>query len=185
MKRVFKIFLEILIGIYIAGCNSNKTNSANSDHQSTQSQDGTGSAAIQDEESKPTVLKIAMNSEQHKTLVKAVQAAGLVDVLAAVGPYTVFAPTDEAFAKLPQDALNDLLKPENQSKLQDILQFHVTTSVYSKDAFTDGMKLPMANGKSVTIALKDGQVFINNAKIIAGPVEGSNGNVYVIDEVLK
>lgn len=189
MKKIAILVTATFIGMWGVNCSSNtETNASHPPHTSSNEtsdhKDGSGSAAIQDNDSKPTVLKIAMSSDQHKILVEAVKAAELVDVLATVGPYTVFAPTDEAFKKLPAGTLENLLKPENKTKLQDILQYHVTTSAFTKEQLKDGMKLGMANGKSVTISNKEGVIKINNATII-GFIEGSNGNVFVIDEVIN
>ncbi|GIV26602.1 MAG: hypothetical protein KatS3mg027_0416 [Bacteroidia bacterium] len=190
MKKIAIIVTSSFLGLWGLSCsnnteaNSSQTSSNISTNELSEHKDGSGSAAIQDDESKPTVLKIAMSSDQHKILVEAVKAAELVDVLAAVGPYTVFAPTDEAFKKLPAGTVENLLKPENKSKLQDVLQYHVTTSAYTKDQLKDGMKLGMANGKSVTVTNKDGVIKINNATVI-GFIEGANGNVFVIDEIIN
>lgn len=189
MKKINVKVTGLALSIILLGCNNNTTDVESNPVRSNtevidEHKDGMGSAAIQDETSKPTVLKIAISSPQHKTLVECVKAAELVDVLAAIGPYTVFAPTDEAFVKLPKETIEDLLKPENKSKLQDILQYHVTTNIYSQEQLKDGMIIPMANGKRVTISHKNGEIRVNNAKII-GYVEGSNGNVFVIDEILN
>ncbi len=190
MKKIAILVTATFIGMWGVNCSSNtetstsQTTTNSNSNETLEHKDGSGSAAIQDEDSKPTVLKIAMSSAQHKTLVEAVKAAELVDVLATVGPYIVFAPIDEAFKKLPTGTLENLLNPENKPKLQDILQYHVTTSAFTKEQLKDGMKLGMANGKSVTISNKEGVIKINNASVI-GFIEGSNGNVFVIDEVIN
>ena len=117
------------------------------------------------------------------TLVAAVKAAGLVDTLKGAGPFTVFAPTDEAFAKLPAGALESLLKPENKSKLQSVLTYHV---VPGKVMAKDVMKLDKAKtveGGSVTIKSKNG-VVVNNAKVTKTDIAASNGVIHVIDTVL-
>lgn len=111
------------------------------------------------------------------------EKAELVDVLAAVGPYTVFAPTDEAFKSLPAGTIDELLKPENKTKLQNILQYHVAPGIFTNDKLKNGLTIGVANGGKVTITEKDGKKFVNDAEIIA-VVEGSNGNVFVINKVL-
>ena len=119
-----------------------------------------------------------------KTLVAAVKAAGLVDTLKGAGPFTVFDPTDEAFAKLPAGTLETLLKPENKAKLQSILTYHV---VSGKVMAQDVVKLDSAKtveGESVSIKTMDGGVMVNNAHVIKADIETSNGVIHVIDTVL-
>jgi uncharacterized surface protein with fasciclin (FAS1) repeats len=144
---------------------------------------GGGAASVQDEVSAPNVVKVASGSKDHTTLVAAVKAADLADVLAQSGPYTVFAPTNAAFDLLPKGTVEGLLKPEKKADLQNILQYHVTTSMYSESMFKDGIKLGMANGGSVVISKKDGKLMVNDANIV-GSVPASNGIIYVIDKVL-
>ncbi len=144
---------------------------------------GGGQAAVQDDESQPNVVKIALGSKDHTTLVAGLQAADLVNSLANAGPFTVFAPTNEAFGKLPLGALDDLLKPENKSKLTTILHHHVTTSALDMTDLEDGQSLSMVDGVSETISRKDGASWIGGAKVIAS-VRASNGWVHIIDRVL-
>ena len=118
------------------------------------------------------------------TLVAAVKAAGLVDTLKGPGPFTVFAPTDEAFAKLPAGTLESLLKPENKPKLQSILTYHV---VSGKVMAADVVKLSSAKtveGGSVTIKTSSSGVMVNNATVIKTDIATSNGVIHVIDTVL-
>jgi len=119
-----------------------------------------------------------------KTLVTAVKAAGLVDTLKGAGPFTVFAPTDEAFAKLPAGTLETLLKPENKAKLQSILTYHV---VSGRVMAQDVVKLDSAKtveGQSISIKTMEGGVMVNNAHVIKADIETSNGVIHVIDTVL-
>lgn len=129
------------------------------------------------------IVSIAVGSKDHTTLVAALEAADYVTAVANPGPFTVFAPTDAAFAKLPPGTVDNLVKPDNADKLRDILKYHVTTSVYTADKLTDGMDLGMANGGHATIRVTDGKASINGANIIAS-VRASNGVVHVIDGVL-
>jgi uncharacterized surface protein with fasciclin (FAS1) repeats len=118
------------------------------------------------------------------TLVAAVKAAGLVDTLKGPGPFTVFAPTDEAFAKLPPGTLEMLLKPENKEKLQSILKYHV---VAGKVTAHDVMALHSAKtveGQNVTIETMNGGVMVNNAHVIKTDIAASNGVIHVIDTVI-
>lgn len=129
------------------------------------------------------IVNIASNSKDHTTLVAAIKAADYVTSVAASGPLTVFAPTDAAFAKLPEGTVESLVKPENVDQLRQILQYHVTTSALETQYFKDGQKLSMANGKKATLAIDGDKVSINGANVVAS-VRGSNGMVHVIDAVL-
>ena len=118
------------------------------------------------------------------TLVAAVKAAGLVDTLKGPGPFTVFAPTDEAFAKLPPGTLESLLKPENKTKLQSILTYHV---VAGRVMFPDVVKLTSAKtveGSSIAIKAENGGVMVNNAHVTKADIVASNGVIHVIDTVI-
>ncbi len=129
------------------------------------------------------IVSIALASKDHTTLAAALKAADYVTAIANPGPYTVFAPTDAAFAKLPAGTVESLVKPENQEKLREILKYHVTTSVWQTTNLTDGQVLGMANGGKATIHMADGKLSINDANVIAS-VRGSNGVVHIIDAVL-
>jgi uncharacterized surface protein with fasciclin (FAS1) repeats len=142
-----------------------------------------GMATVVDDQSEKDVVKIAATSPDHSTLVAAVKAAGLLDVLASSGPYTVFAPTNAAFEKLPGNTVADLMKPANVASLQSVLRHHVTTSAYQLSELTDGQVLAMADGSPATITRKGDEVFIGGAKII-GSARGTNGMVHVVDAVV-
>jgi uncharacterized surface protein with fasciclin (FAS1) repeats len=142
-----------------------------------------GQSAVHDDESQKNVVQTAMASPDHKTLVAALKAVGYVDALSNAGPFTVFAPNDAAFAKLPDGVLNDLLKPENKSKLQDILEYHVYVGVIRENMIQRNMTLNQVNGKNVTVTKNENSIAVNNAKVL-GVVPTSNGIVYVIDTVL-
>ena len=129
------------------------------------------------------IVDTAAANKDFSTLVSAVKAAGLADTLKGKGPFTVFAPTDDAFAKLPAGTVDALVKPEKQADLKEILKYHATTSVWEAKDLKDGMTLGMSNGKKVTIKVVDGQIMVNDAKILAS-VRASNGVVHVIDTVL-
>jgi uncharacterized surface protein with fasciclin (FAS1) repeats len=158
------------------------------DQAATQSSEATatasaGQANVDEGNSTPNIVKVAVGSADHTTLVAALKAANLVDVLANPGPFTVFAPVNAAFEKLPAGTVDNLLKPENKSQLKEILQHHVTTSALDIDSFTDGHELGMVSAGSETIARRADGVYIGAAKIIAS-VRASNGWVHVIDGVL-
>ncbi len=142
-----------------------------------------GQSAVVDDVSQKDVVKVAASSKDHTTLVAAVQAADLVNALSNAGPFTVFAPTNAAFDALPAGTVDDLLKPENKEKLADILQYHVSVSVYETSMLTDGRVIGQVNGGNVTITNKDGKMMVNDANIVAS-IKASNGIVHVIDKVL-
>jgi uncharacterized surface protein with fasciclin (FAS1) repeats len=132
------------------------------------------------------IVDTAMAAGKFKTLCAAVKAADLVDTLKGEGPFTVLAPTDEAFAKLPEGTVESLLKPENKDKLVEILTYHVIPSKALKAdvAKLDGKSVKTVAGKSVNIKIDGDDVMINKAKVIATDVEASNGVIHIIDTVL-
>ncbi len=142
-----------------------------------------GQASVADDVSAKNIVQIAAGSEDHTTLVAAVQAAGLVDVLANNGPLTVFAPTNAAFEALPAGVLDDLLKPENKTTLMGIIHFHAAPGTYKGDLLKDGMLLYQANGDKVKIERDGDDISVNGAKVLA-TIDASNGVVHVVDQVL-
>lgn len=130
------------------------------------------------------IPEVATAAEKFKTLLAAVKAAGLVDTLVGKGPFTVFAPTDEAFAKLPGSTVQDLLKPENKQKLVDILTYHVVPGrVYSEDAVA-AKTAKTVQGASIMVTVGSDGAKINNAKLVMTDLDASNGVIHVIDTVL-
>jgi uncharacterized surface protein with fasciclin (FAS1) repeats len=130
-----------------------------------------------------TVTDVAADSKDHTTLVAALQAADYIDALRNPGPFTVFAPTNAAFEKLPPGTVETLMKPENQDKLKRILQHHVLLSTYEAQWFKDGQTLGMVDGKKATMHVQDGKVRIDNATV-GGSVRCGNGIVHVVDAVV-
>lgn len=184
-----KHLLQLSLGLTITACmlitgcgGGTATNESTTATEETATDPG--QSAVKDDVSQKDVVKVAAGSPDHTTLVAAVKAAELVDVLSNAGPFTVFAPTNDAFNKLPAGTVDDLLKPENLSKLQDILQYHVAVAVYKPEMFQDGQTIGMANSGNIKISVKDGVVMVNgNSKIIAS-APASNGIIHVIDNVL-
>lgn len=131
----------------------------------------------------PSIVEIAVGSPDHTTLVAAVKAAGLVETLSGTGPFTVFAPTNAAFAKLPAGTVEELLKPENKDKLVAVLTYHVVAGKVMAADVKPG-KVATVNGKEATIAISYGAPTIDGAKIIATDLVGSNGVIHVIDTVI-
>jgi len=142
-----------------------------------------GQAAVADNESQQTIARIAAGSADHTTLVTALKAVNYVDPLANPGPFTVFAPTNDAFAKLPAGTVETLLKPENAAQLRTILLHHVTTSAFAPEDLTDGMEIGMVDGGPLVVKRDGDTIMIGDARVIAS-VRGSNGWVHVIDTVL-
>ena len=136
--------------------------------------------------SKGDIIDVATGPGMQRvtTLVTAIQAAGLVETLRSPGPFTVFAPTNEAFAKLPPGTLDDLLKPENKEKLKSILLYHVHVGDAIPAASVHTMSLSTANGKPLSISVVNGNVMVNNAKVIKTDVYASNGVIHWIDAVV-
>lgn len=186
MKLMKHLFFVFTLVAFVYSCkNENKeastTSTANETNAGLTKQ--SGQAFIQDDESKPTVLSIAIGSKDHSTLVAAVQAADLENALVNAGPLMVFAPTNEAFAALPEGTVENLLKPENKEALANILKYHVTPGNYSKDFLKKFKKLGQANNGYVPVEVVDGEPLVGGAKILAS-VPAGNGIVHVIDKVL-
>ncbi len=130
-----------------------------------------------------TVVDLAAGSPDHTTLVAAVQAAGLVETLSGSGPFTIFAPTNAAFAALPAGTVENLLKPENKAKLAAILAYHVVPARVLAADVKSG-EVPTVNGKTATVTVANGKVMINDATVVATDLVGSNGVIHVIDRVI-
>jgi len=173
----------IAAGLLMAGCGSGTTTVPETTYAPASTTVGGGQSTVQDDQSQKNVVGVAAGSADHTTLVTAVKAAELVDALSNAGPFTVFAPTNAAFSALPAGTVEGLLKPEKKSDLQDILQYHVAVGVFKPENMHDGQSLGMVNGGNVKFSVKDGQVMINDAHIIA-TIPASNGLVCVIDKVL-
>lgn len=182
MKNTFKtLTLALLIVIGFANCQSPA-----SDPVATAGIDPSelkGQSAVVDDVSAKNILNVAIGSPDHTTLVAGVKAAGLEDVLTNAGPLTVFAPTNAAFDKLPAGTLDNLLKPENKAILANIITFHAAPGNYGPDNIKGVMGIGQATGDKVTVTVKDGETFVNGAKVL-GSVKASNGWVHVIDGVL-
>ncbi len=129
------------------------------------------------------IVDIAAGDENFSTLVAAVQAAGLVDTLKGEGPFTVFAPTNEAFAALPAGTVENLLKPENKDQLIAILTYHVVPGKVMSGDLSNGMTATTVQGADVTI-MTEGGVTVQGANVTAADIEASNGVIHVIDAVI-
>ena len=130
------------------------------------------------------IVDTAVKAGSFSTLVAAVKAAGLVETLKSNGPFTVFAPTDEAFAKLPKGTLEDLLKPENKDKLTSILTYHVVSGrIMSKDIAGKALKAKSVQGAEISVDATKA-VMVDSAKVVKADIEASNGVIHVIDAVI-
>lgn len=179
MKKIFSM-LFIAAAITFSGCNNKKTAGETTDAPVSTG----GQEAVQDDESQKDVVKVAVGSADHTTLVAALKQAELVTSLSNAGPFTVFAPTNAAFDKLPAGTVDGLMKDDKKADLQNILQYHVTTSSLKAEFLTDGMTLGMVNGDKVTISVKDGKITLNGSANVVASVPASNGIIHVIDAVL-
>jgi uncharacterized surface protein with fasciclin (FAS1) repeats len=179
MKR---IFFALVITAFTISCNSSADSSANSEATATATPEG-GQSTVEDNESQKDVVKVAVGSKDHTTLVTALKAAEYVDVLSNAGPFTVFAPTNAAFDKLPAGTVEGLLKPEKKADLRNILEYHVYVGVLKPEMLQDGQTFGQANGDNIKIEVKDGKITVNGANVIAS-IPASNGIIHVIDAVL-
>ena len=130
------------------------------------------------------IVGVAKGAGKFNTLIAAVQAAGLADVLMGKGPFTVFAPTDDAFAKLPGGTVESLLKEENRGKLQTILKYHVVSGRVFSDEVVKQKEVATLAGMGVRISVKDGKAMANESSIVATDIDATNGVIHVIDGVL-
>ena len=141
-------------------------------------------SSLADHHKKKDIIDTAVSNGNFKTLAAALTAAGLVDTLKGKGPFTVFAPNDAAFAKLPKETLASLLKPENKAKLVDILTYHVVSGAVPAKVAVTLKKATAVNKKDIKVNKKDDGLFLNKSKVIATDIKASNGVIHVIDSVL-
>ena len=187
MKTILKTMFAFIFILLVSSCNSGEkkdTNStSNTATEKAEPAKKQGQAFLRDDEGTPNILQIAIGSPDHTTLVAAVQAAELENALVNAGPLMVFAPTDAAFAALPEGTVENLVKPENKNVLANILKYHVTPGNYSKDFLKKFKKLGQANNQDVLVEVKGDDVYVGGAKIIAS-VKAGNGIIHVIDKVM-
>lgn len=182
MKKILSVTL-LAFSLFIMSCNSNKQAEETTAQVDAAAVSG-GQEAVQDDESAKDVVKIAVGSKDHTTLVAALKQAELVTALSNAGPFTVFAPTNAAFYKLPAGTVEGLMKDDKKADLQNILQYHVAVAVYKTESMQDGQIIGQANGDNITLSVKDGKVMVNGTANIVASVPASNGIIHVIDAVL-
>jgi uncharacterized surface protein with fasciclin (FAS1) repeats len=183
MKRKF-VIPALLFAVAVYACSSPAAdNSAASTEATSTAAPATGQSGVQDDVSNPNVVQVAVSSKDHSTLVTAVKAAGLVDALSNAGPFTVFAPTNAAFDKLPKGTVEDLLKPEKKGDLENILGYHTYVGVLNGALLQDGLEYDMVFGGKVKITKQGDKAFVNGKEIVA-TITASNGVIHVINDVL-
>lgn len=183
MKKPIFI-LGILFFAFVSCKKSETADTSATNSTGTTTEMGHGQEAIQDDDSNPNIVQLAVKNPDLSTLVKGVQAANLTGALSSAGPFTVFAPLNAAFDKLPAGTVEGLLKPGQNDALSDILSYHTYVGVIKEENMSDGQSLGMVNGKSIKITMVDGKPVINGKAKIVATVPASNGIVYAIDEVL-
>jgi uncharacterized surface protein with fasciclin (FAS1) repeats len=180
MKNLYKTgFFSLLLMMMIA-CN---TADEAQPSAATEESSAAGQDAVKDDESQKDVVKVAAGSKDHTTLVAAVKQAGLVDDLSNAGPFTVFAPTNAAFDKLPKETLDALMKDDKKADLVNILEYHVYVGILKADYLQDGQTYNQVNGDNITIKKAGDKITVNGANVLAS-IPASNGIIHVIDAVL-
>lgn len=183
MKNNILILMAVCFMAVMTACKSNETSDvASSDN--TETSGTVGQSGVQDDVSNPNIVQVAVGSKDHSTLVAAVKAAGLVDALSNAGPFTVFAPTNAAFDKLPKGTVEGLLKPDKKEDLKSILEYHTYVGSLKPEFFQDGQSFEQVSGQKITISKKEGKTFVNGTAEIVASIPTSNGMIHVINEVL-
>ncbi len=184
MKAIVHFFAFSLLVFLVSSCSQgNESANAATSSNSGNTPPAKGQSTVVDEDSEQNILHVAIGSKDHSTLVAAVQAAGMEDVLTNAGPLTVFAPTNEAFAKLPEGTVENLLKPEDIATLARIITHHAAPGSYGENNIRGVMGIGQATGAKVKVEVKDGVTTVDGHKVL-GTVKASNGYVHVIDGVL-
>lgn len=184
MRKDLKFIVAASALLFAVSCNNSNTAGDESVATTSDNTANTGQSGVQDNMSAKNVVQVASGSEDHTTLVTAVKAAELVDALSNAGPFTVFAPTNAAFDKLPAGTVEGLLKPEKKDDLATILQYHVSIGVFKPEMFQDGQVIGQVDGGNITISKKADGIYINGTAKIIASIPASNGIIHVIDGVL-
>ena len=183
MKYIAPIF-SVLILVSSVSCNDAGVTTQGQPAAVDSAKVSGGQENVKDNDSEKDIVKVAVSSKDHTTLVAALQQADLVTALSNAGPFTVFAPTNEAFGKLPAGTVDELMKDAKKEDLRNILQYHVTLGVLKPESFTEGQKLGMVNGDDVVASVKNGKIILNNSVHVLTSIPASNGIIYVVDGVL-
>ena len=191
-KQLLTIAMGVSFLAFITACNSSSKMAGNDDSTMTDSTVADTSMAMEQGVEvggammvpSKNIVENAMGSSDHTTLVAAVKAGELLETLSGTGPFTVFAPTNEAFNKLPAGTVDNLLKPEMKKDLQGVLTYHVISGALRAADLKDEMELTTVQGQKLKVSVKDGKVMINNANVTIADVISSNGVTHVVDAVL-
>ena len=175
-------FLLIACFVAFLGCKKNSDTTTEASTETTETT-STGQEGVVDENSAPNIVQVASGSKDHTTLVAAVKAADLVRALSNAGPFTVFAPTNAAFDKLPAGTVEGLLKPEKKGDLENILGYHTYVGTLKIEYMQDGQEFDMVFGGKVKISKKGDKTYVNGSEIVAS-IPTSNGIIHVIGDVL-
>ena len=192
MKTMIKGISVLFMGALIVSCGENKKELADN---STAYSENTKTLAV-NEAADPSIAAVASSNENFSTLVAALSAADLVSTLDSEGPFTVFAPTNDAFAKLPEGTVEELLKPENREKLTSILTYHVVAGEYNAEAVINAIKknngsftAPTIEGGRIVFTIENGNVILTDVQnrtstVVTPDVDASNGVIHSIDTVI-
>ncbi len=183
MKNLYLLLL--VSSFYLVSCTSTTDTEKTAATTESGVEGNGGQANVKDDTSNPNIVQVAASSKDHTTLVAAVKAAGLVDALSNVGPFTVYAPTNAAFDKLPAGTVDGLLKPENKDALRNILEYHTYVGVLKTDYMGEGGDFEQVNAQKIKITKKDGKYYVNGTAEIVASIPTSNGIIHVINEVLS
>ncbi len=184
MRNKLKLMAVASVMLFAMSCNNGEQTNTASAASTPDNSSNTGQSGVQDDMSAKNVVQVAVGSKDHTTLVTAVKAAELVDALSNAGPFTVFAPTNTAFDKLPAGTVEGLLKPEKIDDLTTILQYHVSLGVFKPEMLTDGRSIGQVDGGNITITVKADGIYVNGTAKIIASIPAANGIVHVIDGVL-
>ena len=181
MKKSYLI-LGLAISLLSFSCKKGEESPA-ANTTETEINTSVGQSNVIDETSNPNIVQVAAGSKDHSTLVTAVKAADLVDALSNAGPFTVFAPTNAAFDKLPAGTVESLLKPEKKQDLENILGYHTYVGTLKTEYMADGQEFDMVFGGKVKITKQGEKTLVNGSEVVAS-IETSNGIIHVINDVL-
>ncbi|WP_445711806.1 fasciclin domain-containing protein [Flavobacterium sp.] len=182
MKKTFS-FLALALLFLASSCKENIETPQETPSSENAVDLSIGQEGVQDDVSNPNIVQVASGSKDHTTLVAAVKAADLVTSLSNAGPFTVFAPTNAAFEKLPAGTVEGLLKPEKKSDLENILGYHTYVGNLKTEYMQDGQEYDMVYGGKVKITKQGEKTFVNGSEVVA-TIETSNGLIHVIEDVL-
>lgn len=184
MKNHYVLPVVLAAAIFLTGCGGDAAQTETATPSASEPTATVGQSGVKDDVSNPNIVQTAVGSKDHTTLVTAVQAAGLVDALSNAGPFTVFAPTNAAFEKLPAGTVDGLLKPEKKDDLKGILEYHTYVGVLKTEYLQDGQEFEQVSGQKIKISRQGDKVMVNGKANIVASITTSNGVIHVIDEVL-